>query len=215
MSPDGPGFDPALRAAFPRAALEIDPPDRSEEDADLGVLHLRMDGKPVDVPTLPGEQSDEWLELLSKESESLDVPDDGNVSALGGFLTGPSDAARRLIAAYDITGVLGGEGAIRKRMRKQELKAALDLMVSAEAPFGEGGAHSVAAAFGAPSRFLAAGLDLAFQSIAESLRVPPRVLSANGASAGTASATATSGGRGAASSSSSAGRTRKTAKRSG
>ena len=91
------------------------------------------------------------------------------------------------------------------RMSKRELRAALDEMVTAEDPFGEAVAHSVATGFGLPSRFLASGMRVVLDQLAEPLQAP----STDGRSASD-STTRASAGNGRASSSSSAGRTRKT-----
>lgn len=181
--------------------------ERTEELALSGLLPLTIGGQPVELRTLTIEESDRWLGQLAADLAALEVPisEHDGMAMLTGFLTSSAGAALRLIAAYDVEGVLGGIDAVRAKASKRELKAALEQMVTAEDPFGEDGARSVAAAFGAPSRLLRLGMSAALDEMAASLREP----SMSGPSPGMASATHGSGESGPASSSSSAGPTRK------
>lgn len=134
--------------------------ERNEQDALDGILLVRLGGEVHQVRTLFVEESDTWLGKVAAEVAAADLPEVGHMEerpaaeAFAHFLTEAAESAVRLIADYDIDGVLGGEAAIRGRAKKRDLRVAIERMVEAEDPFGEDAVRSVAAAFGAPSRSL-------------------------------------------------------------
>lgn len=176
--------------------------ERTEDLGEVGVLHLTMRGQPVKLRVLTIEESDAWLDTLARLLSGLDVPDmEGDAAeAMARVFHAGSDARLSVIAAYDIEGVLGGPDAIRKSMSKQELAAALEVMVEAEGPLGLADARSVVEAFGLPLKRAAVTLR-ALGALSRPERSPSRPSSTG------ASPTPTSTGRGRASSSSSGGRT--------
>jgi hypothetical protein len=178
---------------------------RTEEDGLDAVLHLTMGGQPVELRVLTIAESDAWLARLAATLSGLDVPEHEDPEAnIRSYFTASSEAALGLVEAYDLDHKLGD---LRATAHKREVSVALERMIEAEDPFGEKAAHSVAAAFGAPSRFLSAGMDLALAALVPS---PPDD-SRNGRSDASASLVASLSGAGPASSSSSAGPTRKSA----
>jgi hypothetical protein len=179
-------------------------PARTEQDALDRKVVLWRAGEPVILRTLTIEESDTWLEQLTERTIRLDIPDDSEsgVAVLAALIRSSTNAAVGLVAAYDLDGVLGGVDGIRSTMSKAELAHALEVMVSAETPFGDG-ARSVAKVFGAPMTALGAGSDLALRAMQEYLLAQ----STSGPSEGSATATTESDASGAGSSSSSAGRT--------
>lgn len=186
-------------------------PERTEDAALRGVLTLTLGGEEVGLRTLTLDESDEWLDLLAQHLSDIELPSTDGTVAIKGALTAPAASAAVLLAAYDRDATLGGLEAIRAKASKRELKTALELMVSAEDPFGEGVALSVAEAYGAPSRLLAHVLTM----VLDEAKWPSQAASMTGASSATASDTrrSASGGRG--SSSSSGGPTPIRQKRSG
>lgn len=180
-------------------------PERTEDAALRGVLHITIGGEPVELRTLTLDESDEWLDLLASHLSAIEIPSESGEAAIKGALTAPAGSARVLVEAYDRDGTIPDIGKAHKR----ELKAALEEMVMAEDPFGEGIAHSVAQAYGAPAKVVA-------QVLSYVLAMPPQPEpQTTGRSNGTGSITAPSAAPGAASSSSSGGPTPKTHKRSG
>lgn len=171
-------------------------PERTEDAALRGVLHITIGGESVQLRTLTLDESDEWLDMLADHLSAIELPDTGGQEAIKGALTMPAQSARGLVAAYDLDHAIEDIGKASKR----ELKEAFEQMVSAEDPFGEGVARSVAAAYGAPARIMA-------EMLAYVLNQPLPVPSTTGPSSDTVSPTAPSGGSGPASSSSSAGPT--------
>ena len=176
------------------------------------ILPITMGGQPYELRTLGLDESDAWLAQVAAKLSEVDLPDaPTGADSITALMTWSSGAVLSLVLAYDLGNALGGEAAIRAAMSKQELKAAMDAMVTAEDPFGEAVAHSVAVGFGAPSRFLASGMRMVLtQMIASQLE-----RSTAGLSGPTASTMAPSEPVGAASSSSSDGRTARHTKRSG
>ena len=181
--------------------------ERTEDAALRGILTVSMGGQPYQLRTLTIDESDDWLGKLATGLSSVELPEGADgTAAMRALLTASSAAVASLVAAYDLDGILGGLAVIRGRMSKRELRAALDAMVTAEDPFGEDAARSVAEVFGAPSRFLAAGMRMVMAQIAS-----PLAASTNGRSRATASTSDASAANGAASSSSSDGRTPRSA----
>lgn len=180
-------------------------PERTEDVALRGILPITIGGQPVELRTLTLDESDAWLDLLASHLSAIEIPSESGEAAIKGALTAPAGSARVLVEAYDIDGTIPDIGKATKR----EIKDALEQMVSAEDPFGEGIAHSVARAYGAPAQVVA-------QVLSYVLAMPPQPgPSTTGASNGTGSTTGPSAGHGAESSSSSGGATHKTHKRSG
>ena len=177
--------------------------DRTEEEALDGHLHITLGGQPVELRVLTIAESDVWLDLLAATLSGLDVPESEDAASdIRSYFTASSEAAIGLVEAYDVDHTLGD---LRATAHKREIPVVLERMIVAEDPFGEGAAHSVAVAFGAPSRFLAAGMDLALTALVPS---PPDD-SKNGHSDDTDSLVASSVGSGPANSSSSDGPTAK------
>lgn len=146
---------------------------RTEEAALGGFLSLSMDGRQYQVPVLTIERSDAWLRLVADATANVRLPSDDDGGAIvHQLLTASAGAALDLVVAYDRTGVLGGADAIRAAMSKRELRSALETMVTAEDPYGEDGAHSVAVALGAPTRMVGYVMDQALEAMASLLRVP-------------------------------------------
>jgi len=147
--------------------------ERTEEDGLAALLIVSMGGKPYRLRTLPLVESDAWLDLLGSAMSAVDVMEtsDGD-QMLRSMLKSSSAAMLRLLVAYDHDGVLGGADAIRERMTKRELSAALDGMVTAEDPSGEATARSVAAAFGEPSRLLEAGMRVVAEPLLRLVKSP-------------------------------------------
>ena len=139
---------------------------RTEEDALDGVLHLTLGGQPVELRVLTIAESDVWLDLLASTLSGLDIPESQDAAGdIRSYFTASSEAAIGLVEAYDVDKKLGD---LRSTAHKREIPIALERMIEAEDPFGEAAAHSVAVAFGAPSRFLGAGMDLALAAIVPS-----------------------------------------------
>ena len=181
--------------------------ERTEGAALSGTLEVRMGGAAITLRALTIDESDAWLDKVGEALATVGVPDGvSGTAGISQLLTGSSSAIAALVAAYDIDDALGGIEIIRGRMSKRELKAAMDAMVTAEDPFGEAAALSVATGFGLPSRFLAAGMRVVLDELV--LSAPASSTDGHSASALTGPASADSG---RASNSSSAGRTRKTA----
>jgi hypothetical protein len=179
--------------------------DRTEGAALSRSLPVVMGGEPFELRTLSIDESDAWLMRVGAALAAVDLPEGSDGSdGVGLMLTASSSTVVGLVAAYDLDDVLGGEAAIRGRMSKRELRATMDAMVSAEDPFGEAVALSVATGFGLPSRFLASGMRV----VLDQLEVPLLGGSTDGRSA-SASTTDASARNGRASSSSSAGTTRR------
>lgn len=149
--------------------------ERTEDLGEIGVLHLTVGGQPVRLRVLTIEESDAWLDTLARVLSSLDVPDmEGEpADVMARVFRAGSDARVRVVAAYDIEGVLGGVEAVRKRMSKQELASALEVMVEAEGPLGMVDARSVVEAFGLPLK-RAAGTLGALAAISRPERSPSR-----------------------------------------
>lgn len=142
--------------------------DRTEEAALSGLLEIRMGGQPYTLPVLTMAQSEAWQRTLAQRLASIDVLpdlDDGGELMAQLFAAG-GQAKLDVVAAYDLTGVLGGREAIRERITQMELAAALEVMVEAELPFGVVAAPSVVAAFGEPMRLAVATL-VAIRSLSE------------------------------------------------
>lgn len=183
--------------------------ERTEDLALRRVLPIAMGGARYELRTLTIDESDAWLRLVAERLAAIedDLFKDSGVDSIAALLTASSRTVVGLVAAYDLEDTLGGEAAIRGRMSKPELRAAMDAMVTAEDPFGEAVARSVAEGFGVPSRFLASGMRMVLAETALSQLAS----STTGLSEAMGSTTALSALPGAASSSSSAGRTRRTA----
>jgi hypothetical protein len=173
--------------------------DERTEDAALSrVLHLSIGGEAVTLRTLSLDESDIWLHRLGASIAAIDVPDDITwLGDIGALLTASAESVRGLVKAYDLDGALPADW--QERMTKRELKAALEVMVTAEDPFGTDVARSVAVGFGAPSQALQFGMRQV--ALVSQLARSTAGLSAS------APTTDASGESGAASSSSSDGRT--------
>ena len=179
--------------------------ERTEGVALSRSLPVVMGGEPFELRTLSIDESDAWLMQVGAALAAVDLPEGSDGSdGVGLMLTASSGTVVGLVAAYDLEDVLGGPDAIRGRMSKRELRANMDAMVTAEDPFGEAVALSVATGFGLPSRFLASGMRV----VLDQLEAPLLDASTNGRSA-SAPTTDASARNGRASSSSSAGTTRK------
>jgi len=179
--------------------------ERTEGVALSRSLPVVMGGEPFELRTLSIDESDAWLMQVGAALAAVDLPEGSDGSdGVGLMLTASSSTVVGLVAAYDLEDVLGGPDAIRGRMSKRELRANMDAMVTAEDPFGEAVALSVATGFGLPSRFLASGMRV----VLDQLEAPLLDASTNGRSA-SAPTTDASARNGRASSSSSAGTTRK------
>ena len=179
--------------------------ERTEGVALSRSLPVVMGGEPFELRTLTIDESDAWLMQVGAALAAVDLPEGSDGSdGVGLMLTASSGTVVGLVAAYDLEDVLGGPDAIRGRMSKRELRANMDAMVTAEDPFGEAVALSVATGFGLPSRFLASGMRV----VLDQLEAPLLDASTNGRSA-SAPTTDASARNGRASSSSSAGTTRK------
>ena len=142
--------------------------DRTEELALRRLLPVTMGGAAYELRTLTIDESDAWLVKVGAALSTIDVEDIGATSGVSALLTSSSSAVVELVAAYDLDDTLGGVPAIRGKMSKRELRATMDAMVSAEDPFGEAVALSVATGFGLPSRFLAAGIRVVLDELAVS-----------------------------------------------
>lgn len=161
---------------------------RSEEAAEAGLLVITMGGRRYRLPALTLEQGEAWQARVAAGVAAMrvDLPagaPDGGESALRDLLSQGSVERRRALAAYDVTGVLGGEEAIRRQMTARELHDAVETILDAEYPFDPDGRHSVAEAFGLPLRVLGA----ASQAAMDVLSRPASSLSGlwpTGASAG-------------------------------
>lgn len=178
--------------------------ERTEDAALRGILHLTIGGERVTLRTLTLDESDAWLDRYNAAINGVELSPEGQ-----NVFTAGAAAMRELVAAYDLDGALPEDWS--RRMSKRELKANLEAMVEAEDPFGEGVAHSVAEAFGAPVRMLRQGFAALFDERTLSLLATLT----SGSDANGASATPRSGGRGRSSRSTSAGATRKSRKRAG
>ena len=179
--------------------------ERTEGVALSRSLPVVMGGEPFELRTLSIDESDAWLMQVGAALAAVDLPEGSDGSdGVGLMLTASSSTVVGLVAAYDLEDVLGGPDAIRGRMSKRELRANMDAMVTAEDPFGEAVALSVATGFGLPSRFLASGMRV----VLDQLEAPLLDASTNGRSA-SAPTTDASARNGRASSSSSAGTTRR------
>jgi hypothetical protein len=182
--------------------------ERTEEEALERRVLLTL-GTPVGLRTLSWSESDAWLSLVAEEAAGTDVSEGDAPADFRVFLTASSAAALRLVAAYDVAGVLGGVEGIKERgATKRQVREALEVLVQAEDPFGEDAVRSVVAAFGEPSRTLWRTVAMV---VAEAGFL--RALWTTGLGARTGSDMPTSGDAGPASSSSSDGPTPITARR--
>jgi len=182
--------------------------ERTEGAALSRSLTVVMGGDAFELRTLTIDESDAWLMQVGTALSAVDIPEStSDADAVGLLLTGSAGSVVGLVGAYDLDDILGDTGAIRGRMSKRELRVAMDAMVTAEDPFGEAVALSVATGFGMPSRFLASGMRVVLDQLA--LPVPEPSTDGRSASGLTTSASGTNGRK---SNSSSAGRTRKTAR---
>ena len=180
--------------------------ERTEGAALSRSLPVVMGGAAFELRTLTIDESDAWLVKVGEALNAIDVPEAGRSDGVSALLTTSSSTVVGLVAAYDLDDILGGDGAIRGRMSKRELRSNMDAMVTAEDPFGEAVALSVATGFGLPSRFLAAGMRV----VLDELMVESAPESSTGGRSASASTTSASAASGAGNSSSSAGRTGKT-----
>lgn len=99
--------------------------ERTEELALAARLPIVVGEENVTLRTLNLDESDDWLKLLD---------DLGDLDSMGV----PTEKLISLVLAYDIDGVLGGnETSLRKRFTKRQLQAAVEGMVTAEAPLAE------------------------------------------------------------------------------
>ena len=175
--------------------------ERDEEAAFRGFLDIAYAGKTVKLRPLSINATEEWLDTIGRRLADIEVPDAAGAEVMSSLLRAGTAAAVDALAAYDVDGVLGGPEAIRGDMTPAEVKAALDVVMSAAIPFDEDAARSVVAAYGAPARTLAMGMALSF------VRASQQEPSTPGVSDAGASGTTRSGRRGRRSSSSSGGPT--------
>jgi hypothetical protein len=145
-------------------------PDRTEDAALSRILPLTVGGEPVELRTLTIDESDIWLGKVADAMARIDIPPGASQDILQGLLSMASSEAIDLVLAYDMDGTLGGAESFRARATKREVHHALEVMLSAEDPFGEGTGRSVAVAFGAPSRLLRAGAAITLEAMVASLR---------------------------------------------
>lgn len=100
--------------------------ERPEDDRAAGVLRLTLGGTPVELPVLRIRQSRLWREQL----RATDIEDGEDVER-------PIQVMLDLVAAYDVTGLLGGRDAIEDRATDAEVYAAFQQMLAASFPFVE------------------------------------------------------------------------------
>lgn len=128
-------------------------PERTEDAAISGVLHLSMDGRAYSVPILKIKHSREWKAQLGDVVKGVELDDDlGRMLASVANLA--SDRALDLVVAYDQREILGGREAIEDSATDPDLFAMLEVMIKATYPF-EKALRSVAEAFGPQLRTLA------------------------------------------------------------
>jgi len=113
-----------------------------------------MGGEQFTLPVLTIEQSEAWQAEVGEELSSLDDGLGVGDGTIGSVLRRGGEAMQVVVAAYDISGVLGGKDAIRKHMTQRELWMATEAMLDAEFPFDETAKRSVGAMFGLPLKAL-------------------------------------------------------------
>lgn len=139
---------------------------RTENDAEAGIVQVRMGGEWFSLPVLTIEQSEEWQAGVGAEIASLDDgldPEQEAAESITTVLRQGSLAMRRIVVAYDRTEVLGGEGSIRQHMTQRELWEATERILDAEFPFDTTAKRSVAEMFGLPLR----ALEIVTQAVTE------------------------------------------------
>ena len=101
--------------------------ERTEEARAAGFLHLVLGGTRVELPVLKIRQARAWKEKLgATEMSPTDLESDMDY---------PMRVMLDLVAAYDVTGVLGGVEAIEDRATDREVYAAFRAMLEATYPF--------------------------------------------------------------------------------
>jgi hypothetical protein len=145
-------------------------PDRTEDAALSRILPLTVGGEPIELRTLTIDESDVWLGKVADAMARIDIPPGASQDILQGLLSMASSEAIDLVLAYDVDDTLGGAESFHARATKREVHHALEVMLSAEDPFGEGTGRSVAVVFGAPSRLLRAGAAITLEAMVASLR---------------------------------------------
>lgn len=141
------------------ADLDGTPSTRTEDEAESGFLTVVMGGRDYRLRVLTIGESEEWQTFLSTVLAGLQVPEsddleDGGAAFIDVLLKDGARGRRRVLLAYDLDDVLGGEDYVKKRMTQRELATALEVVLDAEYPFVEE-RRSVVEAFGMPLRILA------------------------------------------------------------
>lgn len=186
----------------------VGPSLRTEDAAEAGTLKVVMGGQPYRLPCLTIEQSEEWQEAVGDVLSNLDLGlDDDSRRTMKQVIKTGGQAELSAVAAYDITGVLGGSDNMRKRMTARELHAAMEVIADAEYPFDEEAKRSVVEMFGLPLR----AMGLVSRAVTDDASRRVKFLSS--LSPDGASATPTSDENGRASNSSSGGRTARSGSR--
>jgi hypothetical protein len=99
---------------------------RAEEARAAGLLHLTLGGSVVELPVLRIRQARAWKEQLA----AVDLSAGGEDA-----LDQPIEVMLELLAAYDVTGILGGRDAIEDRATDPEVYDAFRQLLAATFPF--------------------------------------------------------------------------------
>jgi hypothetical protein len=181
-------------------------PERTEEEALTGLLHLTVGGQPVELPTLSIERSEAWLARYIDETSDLNMEgseDEDSTEFMRRIVQTPTQKMLVLLAEYDHEGRLGGVEGLRSKITQRELSRAMEACLEAERPLDVDGLPSVAEAFGGAMRLYRTAMLTVEQMAVQSLSGNSmNGLSANGDLPGV-----TSAGNGRKSSSSSDGNT--------
>lgn len=166
---------------------------RTEQEAESGLLTVRMGGEPFRLPVLSIALSEDWQTALARTLADLEIGTDSEDGAevIAELFQQGQHARLAALGSYDHFGhlskppedahpercedcVLGGAENIRRHMTQRELGEAVEVILDAEFPFDTTGRRSVEEAFGLPLRVLG----LAAQEMAESISA--RAKSASG-----------------------------------
>lgn len=109
---------------------------QDDEEAVRGFLRLTLNGVDYRLPALLYGPGLDWVEMLDRK---LDEVATASLSEQGvhGLAKLSVEVAVDLIAAYDVTGALGGPDQIRARSRLSDLRPALEVLRRESIPFGD------------------------------------------------------------------------------
>ena len=111
-------------------------PDRSESEILTGLLHVVIDGKVRDCPTLKAGHVASWGRQLTVDETGAKPLLEWTASDASSYGEAMVGRMVDLVVAYDVTGSLGGREYLLEHADPAELRAALNLMAGNAFPFG-------------------------------------------------------------------------------